>query len=278
MATKPLTDAELKAKLIAKAQVSQPSNTLFPTEIVPLPSKGLVYPKEHPLSSGTVEVKYMTAKEEDILTNQNLLKTGRALDTLYKALIVGNGQGEPVNIEDLTMGDRSAMMLAARILGYGADYEISVIHPTTGETFKHVVDLNELKPKEIDESIYNNSREFEFELPISKKVITFVLTTSVEQKKIDRDLAAQEKAGVRLKNTTTMLKHVLTSIDGEADKKVIHEFVDNHLLARDSLELRNYMLQVTPDYDLTVHIVNDKYAYDEEMNLPISVDFFWPRS
>ena len=138
--------------------------------------------------------------------------------------------------------------------------------------------MNELKPRAIDESIYNNTREFDFELPISKKVITFVLTTSVEQRKIDNDLSAQEKAGVRLKNTTTMLKHVVICVDGETDTKVINEFIDNHLLARDSLELRNYMLSVTPDYDLKVHIVNEKHAYDEEINLPISVDFFWPRS
>jgi len=279
MAKKQITDAEIKSQIIARSQQQQTTvESQFPTEIVPLPSRGLVYPKDHPLSIGQVEVRYMTAKDEDILTNQNYLKQGTALDRLYKSLIVGNGEGKAVDIEDMIMGDRSAIMLAARVLGYGAEYEITILHPETQKQIKHIVDLNQLKPKELDESLYNNSREFEYTLPISKKVVTILLQTAAEQKAIARDISKQEKNGVPVKNTTTMLKHLVTSVDGETDKKFIANFIDTHLLARESLLLRSYILDITPDYDLAISVTIPEENYDEVVALPIDVDFFWPRS
>ena len=144
MSNTQLTDAQVKAQIIAKSQQSTKSESkaLFPTEVIQLPSRGLVYPLDHPLSAGQVEVRYMTAKDEDILTNQNYLKQGVALDKLYDSLVVGNGHGQPVNMNDMIMGDRSAVMLAARVLGYGADYAITVTHPETNKTIETSVNLN----------------------------------------------------------------------------------------------------------------------------------------
>ena len=223
MAKAQLTDAQIKAQIIAKTQAKSHTETqsLFPTEIIGLPSNGLVYPKDNPLSAGQIEIRYMTAKDEDILTNQNFLKKGVALDKLYRALVVGNGKGEPVNIDDMIMGDRSAVMLGARMLGYGADYQIEVTHPDTDKKIAHTVDLNELQPKPLDETLYNNTREFEYELPISKKLIVFKLKTAVEDKAIERAVKAQEKSGQPARNTTTQLKYLITSIDGNDDKKFI---------------------------------------------------------
>ena len=249
----------------------------FPTEVIDLPSRGLVYPKDNPLSAGQVEIRYMTAKDEDILTNQNFLKKGVALDKLYHALVVGNGKGEPVNIDDMIMGDRSAVMLGARMLGYGADYTIEVTHPDTGKKIPHVVDLNQLQPRELDESLYSNSREFEYELPISKKMITFKLKTAVEDKAIQRAITAQEKSGQQARNTTTQLKYLITSIDGNEEKKFIDEFIDNHMLAKDSLLLRSHILEITPDYDLTITVDIPQEDYHELLALPIDLNFFWPR-
>ena len=279
MAKAQVTDAQIKAQILARNQQQQTTvESQFPTEIVPLPSKGLVYPKDHPLAVGQIELRYMTAKDEDILTNQNYLKQGIALDKLYKSLIVGNGKGQAVNIEDMIMGDRSAVMLAARVLGYGSDYEITITHPETGKPIKHIVDLNQLKPRSIDESLYNNSREFQYTLPISKKEVTIILQTAVEQKNIAREVAKQEKNGVPPKNTTTMLKHVITSVDGETDKKAIAKFIDTQLLARESLLLRSHIIDITPDYDLAIQVTIPEENYDELVALPIDVDFFWPRS
>ena len=94
----------------------------FPTEVIDLPSKGLVYPKEHPLSSGNVEIKYMTAKEEDILTSPNLIEKGIVLDKLLESIIVTEG----VKLDDFIMGDKNTLLVSARILGYGKDYPIQL--------------------------------------------------------------------------------------------------------------------------------------------------------
>ena len=276
MANKPLSDAEIKAKLIAKAQVEQKKENLFPTEIVPLPSKGLVYPKEHPLSSGKVEMKYMTAKEEDILTNGNLLKTGRAIDALYKSLLVGNGEGQPVSLDDMTIGDKSALMIATRVLGYGPDYTCEVTDDN-GEKFDHTFNLNELKLKEVDYSIFKNSRELEYTLPVSNVKVVFKLRTSKEEEKLSKDLIASSKSG-RSSSVTTTLKHSIVSIDGDNDPKAINKFIDNHMIARDSLSLRLHMAEIAPDYDLTVFIDRPDKGVQKELQLPIDTTFFWPRS
>ena len=279
MAKTQLTDAQIKSKIIANAQnaPAKAEQSLFPTEIVPLPSKGLVYSKDNPLSSGEVEVRYMTAKDEDILTNQNYLKKGIALDKLYESIVVGNGQGQPVDINEMIIGDRSAIMLAARVLGYGSDYTIEVEHPVTGKKFPYTVDLNQLKPLPIDESLYNNSREFEFELPISKKVVVFKLQTARDSKTINRKIEAIEKAGGNQRNTTTMLKEVIVSVDGNSEQQFINDFVDNYLLAKDSLLLRKQILDLTPDYDLTVQVNAPEEDYQGEVIMPIDLQFFWPR-
>lgn len=275
MAKQTLTDADIKAQLIAKAQAEQPES-LFPTEIVPLPSQGVVYPEDHPLSAGQVELKYMTAKEEDILTNTNLLKTGRALDVLYKSLIVGNGKGQPVNLDDMIIGDKSAIMLATRVLGYGSDYNITLLDDD-GNEFEHTVDLNSLTAKEIDPTLFNNSRELDYTLPVSKVNVTFKLKTTKEEVALNHALAKSQKAG-KSSAVTTGLKHAIVAIDGDRDVKNIHKFIDTSLLAKDSLQLRLYMAEVTPDYNLTIDINRPDKGFDKEVQLPIDTNFFWPRS
>ena len=109
----------------------------FPSEVVDLPSKGLLYPKEHPCSNGKIEIKYMTAKEEDILTSQNLIKKGVVIEKLLDSLIVTEG----VKTDDLLIGDKNAVMVAARILAYGPEYPCEVTHPTTGEKIQHTFNL-----------------------------------------------------------------------------------------------------------------------------------------
>jgi hypothetical protein len=179
-------------------------------------------------------------------------------------------------MNDMIVGDKSAIMIATRVLGYGADYEITLTHPETGKKFKHTADLTKLKPKEVDLSIFNNSREVEYKLPISQKVIVFKIRTTEEEDKIAREVSRQEKAGIS-KPITTALKHCIVSIDGETDQKYINKFVDNDLLARDSLDLRKYILEITPDYDLSIHVDNKEHNFSQDIQLPIDVNFFWPR-
>ena len=239
----------------------------FPTEMVDLPSKGYFYFDGHPLSSGKVEIKYMTAKEEDILTSQNLIQQGTVIDKLLESLIVDKS----VKLDDLLIGDKNAIMVAARILGYGKEYEFTY----DGE--EKSVDLSELEPVKLDFSKFTRGKnEFEFELPTSKRTITFQLLTGSDEKKIDAEVKAREKISkTQTSELTTRLKHMILSVDGNVEKSYINNFVDNEFLSRDSLAFRKYLSEITPDMDMTAKIV-DSNGKETEVVIPITVRFFWP--
>ena len=238
----------------------------FPTEIVDLPSKGYFYPETSPLSSGKVELKYMTAKEEDILTSQNLIKDGTVIDILLQSLIVN----KEIKVEDLLIGDKNAIMLAARILGYGKDYEF------TYDGKEQKIDLTILEPKEIDFSkVKKGQNQFDYELPKSKRKLTFKLLIGRDEKNIDAEVKARKKLGGNATGElTTRLKNIITSVDGNVDRAYINSFVDNEFLSIDSLEFRKHMLSITPDIDMTTKIMID--GEETEVTIPVTVRFFWP--
>jgi len=266
-------------------QQKQVSDYKFPTEIVDLPSKGLIYPKDNPLASGKVEMKYMTAKEEDILTTQSYIKDGSVLDRLFQSLIISNGEGLPVKYVDITAGDKNAIMIAARILGYGKDYEVEITDPFTNTKQKEVIDLTLFENKDYDGSKQTepHKNEFEFTLPRSTRKITFQALTESKERKIKHQLEELKKAGRKMKDLTskeltTRLKNTITSVDGEYDAKVISNFVDNELFAVDSKSLRAYINEVLPDIDLTYEFISEETGERREMLLPMDVGFFWPKS
>ena len=245
----------------------------FPTEEVTLPSKGLLYPEGSPLKSGVVKMKYMTAKEEDILTNQNYIKNGTVIDKLLQSLIV-----DTTKVEDLLIGDKNAILVAARILGYGQDYTFSYPNPTTGENEEVTIDLTEADDKELNSSLMiEGKNEFEFELPTSKVLLTFKLLTQEDEKKIEAELKGLKKIN---KNSspelTTRLKHVIQSVNGDRTQKVIRNFVDKQFLARDARAFRNYLDTIMPDIDLTFDLTFNDGAVIEDVTIPIGVNFFWP--
>jgi len=244
----------------------------LPTETIELPSRGLLYPTENPLSSGTIEMKYMTAKEEDILSNQNYIKSGTVFDKLFQSLIVSK-----INYDDLTVGDKNAILIAARILGYGKDYEVKYPHPVTAEDETVVIDLSELKNKELDETLYNNSNEFTFTLPKSQNEVIFKVLTHRDEKQIEVELKGLKKVNLSAE-VTTRLKQSIIAINGNREKKDIREFIDNYLLAADARALREYMRKVTPDLDLTFTFVGSDGYTKEGVDLPIGVSFFYPNA
>jgi hypothetical protein len=235
----------------------------LPTETIELPSKGLLYPEDSELAKGTIELKYMTAKEEDILTNQSYIKDGTVIDKLMKSLIVTK-----INYSDLLIGDKNAIMIASRVLGYGGKYSFSYL----GE--KQEVDLALVENKELKEELFNNRvNEFSFTLPHSKNEITFKFLTQKDEQSIERELKGLKK--IDKNNTpelTTRLKHMITSVEGKREPKDIRNFVDNYLLAKDSRALREYIRKIQPDVDLTF-FPNEG---DDRVNIPIGVNFFWP--
>ena len=237
----------------------------LPTETVSLPSKGLLYPEDNPLSSGKVEMKYMTAKEEDILTNQAYIADGTVFDRLFKSLIFSD-----VNYDDLLIGDKNAILVAARILGYGKDYKFTL----GGEDFE--VDLSLLKEKEIDESIYTKGvNKFSFTLPASNTTVVFKILTHRDEENIRKEIDSYKKISKDTSpEVTTRLKHTIVSVDGKEDKKSIRNFVDNYLLARDARALREHVRQIQPDIDLTFFPNNSESRID----IPIGLTFFWPNT
>ena len=240
----------------------------FPTEQVELPSKGLIYPKENPLSSGTIEMKYMTAKEEDILTNQSYIKKGIVLDKLLEALIVNKS----INLKDLIIGDKNAILIASRVLGYGKDYDI--IHG--GEEI--TVDLSQLNNKEIDESTFQNGNNFNFTLPSTEVDITFQLLTGRLEDKIENEIKSLKKINKQSSSeATSRLKHIITSVNGDDSSKSIREFVDNYLLAKDAKALREYIQKIQPDIELKWEVENGLGEL-EEIDVPISINFFFPNA
>ena len=120
----------------------------LPTEMIELPSQGKIYDITNPLSSGTIEMKYMTAREEDILTNINLLRQGIAIEKMLQSIIKS-----PIKYEDLSLGDRNSLLIASRILAYGSAYSFEY-YDSESETKETIsIDLNDLKNKEVDKSI-----------------------------------------------------------------------------------------------------------------------------
>jgi len=242
------------------------SKLKFPTEMVELPSNGIVYPKENPLSSGKVEMKYMTAKEEDILTNQSYIQKGTVLDKLLEKLIVSE-----CNYKDLVVGDKNALLIAARILGYGSDYEF------TYRNEKIKVDLSSLENKEFDKSQFEQGKnEFPFTCPKSETVLTFKLLNHGDETKIDNELKGLKKIN---KNSSpelsTRLKHMIVSVDGSDDKKDVRDFVDNYFLAQDSRAFRNHVRDFQPDVNLKIP-VDTVEGGEEDITIPIGLNFFWP--
>ena len=258
----------------AQPQV-QPQKSQFPTEEITLPSKGLLYPEGSPLRSGKITMKYMTAKEEDILTNQNYIKNGTVIDKLLQSLIV-----DMTKVEDLLIGDKNAVLVAARILGYGQDYTFKYSHPDTGVEEELTIDLTEAEDKIIDESkMINGQNEFEFELPTSKVLLTFKLLTQSDEKKIENEIKGLKKINkMASPDLTTRLKHTITSVNGDRSQKGIREFVDNNFLARDSRPFREYALSIMPDINLDFDIIFEDGTTMEDVTIPIGVGFFWPNA
>lgn len=250
----------------------------YPTEVVDLPSKGWFYESTSPLASGKIDIKYMTAREEDILTSQNLIKKGVVLDKLLEALIATPG----VNLDDVLVGDKNAIFIAARILAYGKDYNIKFKDPSTNEDVQDVIDLSKIEAKEFE---FNNhergSNLFEFELPFCKKKVHWSLLSHKDEQNIDAELKAMKKFTKNKNETsevTTRLKYVIKAIDGNDDRNFIKQFVDRELLARDSLAFREYIKENTPDLDMTFNFESEDTGYTERMTIPLGVDFFYPSS
>jgi hypothetical protein len=256
--------------------ISKPPS-LYPTEVIDLPSKGYFYSESDPLSSGKVEIKMMTAREEDILTNENLIKKGTVLDRFLKSILIDTS----INIDNLLVADKNALFIASRRLSYGDTYgPIKIECKSCGEDNNNVnINLAEMveKPYEF-EQYTKNVNSFEYTLPYSKRVVRYKILTG----KDENDIAEELKSLSRISNSknsaevTTHMKHIIVSIDGKEDRASINAFVDKELLARDSTDLRKHIRNNSLGIDTTFNFVCEHCSHEERVGMPFQVSFFWP--
>ena len=273
-----LSDRELKERFLREQQsplqslpTSSPS---VATEIIELPSRGLFYPEGHPLADGKIEMRYMTARDEDILSSQTLIKQGVVIDKLLQALII-----TPVDYDSILTIDKGAIFIAARVLAYGKDYEVEVACPSCGVKSKQMVDLQSFTDRVVDwAGFVKGQTTHKFTLPIGKQELTLKFLTHGDEKRIEEDLKGSRKLG-RITGVdpelTTRLRHIIVEVDGKDSASDISKCVNN-MLSRDSLALRTHLKKITPDLD-TQFLFNCNSCSNEQLiNLPIGISFFWP--
>jgi hypothetical protein len=250
----------------------QPKTFPFPTEVISLPSKGLCYAESSPLSKGEITIKLMTAKEEDILTSANLIRKGIQLDKLLESIIVEPG----VNVNDLLIGDKNAILVTSRILAFGPEYNVTINDPEEKEPVETVVDLSKIQIKEVDESKFNRNNEYDFILPVSKIPIKFKLLTHGDEQAINKDVEASQKALKTGNEITARYRRVIVEVNGSRDFSTISDFVSNRLLAGDSKALRKHIASMTPDLDLKFDYTSPYTGETEALRIPFGIDFFYP--
>ena len=248
----------------------------FPTEIIDLPSKGLVYPEGHPLRKGNIEIKYMTAREEDILASQSLIKKGVVLDKLFESVVV-----EPnVDINDIFIGDKNAILLATRVMGYGADYQVEVTDPFTLENQNVTIDLSQVRTKDFNEEILNGDNLYKFKLPKSGAELEFKLLTHGDESEITKENQALARLykgkGDTSFDVTTRLKYMIQSVDGNQDRGYITKWVQNGFLALDTKAFRKFVKEISPDMDLKFNFTSELTGEEETLDIPFGINFFYP--
>lgn len=265
-----LTPDELKKAHMSNI-AEETKKATYPTLIVDLPSKGLIYPPENPLSLGYVEMKYMTAREEDILTTEAYIKKGVVLDKLFQSLIVSK-----IDYDTMLIGDRDAIMIAARVYGYGAEYKSKITTPS-GNTQEVLINLEDIPKKEFPESLdayVSHKNLFDFTTSTGH-VIKFKLLTNGDQKEIQDNLKKVRHGDSRDTQLTTRLYQMIVSVDGNEDRKFIKTFVENDLLALDSRKFREYVAEIQPGVDMSIDIIDEDTGEPFRTQIAIGLDFFW---
>ena len=258
---------------------SSPLSFVVPTEFVDLPSKGLYYPENHPLHKvDCIEIRHMTAKDEDILTSRTLLKKGIALDRFLQNIVTN----KKVDIRKMLVGDKNALVVAARISGYGADYNTRVTCPACLAKVEHLFDLNDSAVKSADDIDFKDldveqtdRGTFLLTLPKMNVTVELKLLNGIDEAEIVR-LSEQNKKNKKVESMLTQqLFRTIVSVNGDTSKKTINYVVDN-MPATDARHLRKKYQAITPTIDMTQHFECVDCGHEQEMEVPFTTDFFWP--
>ena len=261
----------------AAAQPAEAFSFATPTEIVELPSKGRFYPPEHPLhNEETIEIKYMTAKEEDILTSPALLKKGVALDRLIQNVILD----KDISVDTLLSGDKSAIMIASRINGFGAEYRTKVLCPSCSNESEATFDLSEVEAYYGDDygdhdvaSTENGT--FIIKTPVTKLDVEVRLLNSKDESYLVKRQTAKNKSDLDT-SLSDMIRMILVSVNGQNGHDFFRQFIE-HLPAADSRYIRAAYSKLVPAPDMRQNFVCPSCSHEEEVEIPMSVGFFWVR-
>ncbi len=251
---------------------------VVPTEFVDLPSMGKFYPEGHPLhGKDSIELKHMTAKEEDILTSRTLLKKGVALDRVIENLLVDRS----IDPDSLLVGDRNAIIIATRVSGYGNEYATKVTCPACAASGKYSFDLNEAsvycgeKISELDIEDHGDGT-FTTTLPKTQLQVRFRLLCGYDEKRLANNAAAaRKKKNVQERTVTTQLANMLVSVNGENEPEILNYLINN-IPSLDSRHLRTAYRLAAPNIDLTQYFECGECGHDQEMEVPLGAEFFWP--
>lgn len=257
----------------AEPPVNQSLEFIVPTELVDLPSKGMFYGEDHPLNGKeTIEIKHMTTKEEDILTNESYIKDGSAIDRLLKSIIVD----KRINVKNLLIGDKNAITVAARIYGYGSDYQTRFSCPSCNSIQKANFNLSEIQNNDFEEAVreFDGSVDYEngsilLTVPRTKTNLEFrLLQQSTEDNKKTKEMKS--------KVVSLMFKKIIKSVNGNSDQKYINSYIDS-MSALDSRYIRAAYQKMIPNVDMNCAFECENCSYEGEVEVPLKAEFFWPR-
>ena len=250
---------------------------VVPTEFVELPSGGRFYSENHTLhGQETIEIKQMTAKEEDILTSRTLLKNGVAIDRVIQSLIMDKN----INADSLLVGDRNAILIAARTSGYGNEYNTSVACPSCGATQEYSFDLNEVAIHEgkINSSlglVDNHDGTFSTTLPKTQVQVSFRLLNGADEKRMVTLAESARKKKRPEQAITNQIKTMVIAVNGDSSAQAINYLIEN-IPSLDARHLRTCYKEVTPNVDLSQYFTCEECSHEQDMEVPLTADFFWP--
>ena len=243
-----------------------------PTEFVDLPTRGKLYPEGHPLQNKEmVEIRFMTAKEEDILTSRTLLKNGMAIDRLISSILIDKS----IDVKTLYVADKNAIMVAARITGFGPDYATRTTCPACGTSQTYTFDLNECRSYHGSDDVnLTSDGSFTVTLPRTEVVAEVKLLNAEEESRLTQ--LAENKVKKKLPETTLtdQLKAIIVSLNGETKRSLINKFV-GVMPAQDSRFLRKEYAKAAPSVEMKNDFVCSSCGHEQEVDIPLTVDFFW---
>ena len=242
---------------IAKQRFEKQQRSKLPSIIVNLPSSGVIYPEKHPLASGQVEMRYMTAYDEDILTNTSYIKNGVVFDKLLESIIVAEG----VDVQEISTFDKNGLIMYARILSYGPEYPVQVTDPATSKTYERTADLTKLTflPFELQA---DQNGEFDYQVN-DKFTLKFSFLTNRESKKITDD-----------RTISSALQGLIKQINASRSTTDIENFIRYEFLARDAKRFREFVQANTPGVNLELEFEGEQGGTFKS-KFQIGSNFFW---